>query len=116
VTDVDRGRLAELRRDIDRIDEEIVVLFGNGSWQRDGSPRKGNGPVYDPAGRQRCWNGAATGQLRDADRRGTCGLLGAIYRVVLSLCRRVQSPLRVAVLGHRFYFSEDAARTALDRR
>jgi chorismate mutase/prephenate dehydratase len=116
VTDVDGEKLAELRRDINRIDGEIVALLRErvGAARRIGLA-KGDGPVYDPAREaevmERVREHACSGDAEPD--RALAASLGAIYREVLSLCRGVQSPLQVAVLGPQGSFSEDAARTAL---
>ena len=106
---MDEARLKTLRDRIDELDEALADLLERRvATAREIGAAKGEGPVYDPAREERILRGlqARHPSLDPAS-------LGAIHREVISLCRGVQGPLRVACLGPEGSFSHAAALRAL---
>jgi len=101
--------LDELRRRIDAIDEELVrVLNERAAITHEVGKLKAasNGPVYIPGREEEVYRRVCSlnnGPLRDETLR-------AIYREVISGCRRTQFDLRVCFLGPEATFTEFAAR------
>lgn len=101
------ARLAELRDEIDRLDERLVELLNARARisQEVGQVKGPDAAVFVPAreaellGRVRQLN---QGPLRAED-------LEAVYREIVSSSRRLQRPLRIAYLGPAATFSHQAA-------
>ena len=104
------ARLAELRRDIDAVDAQIVELLNRRASiaQQVGEVKKlVDAPVYRPEREAQV--------LARVQSRGTGPLpgsaLAAIYREVMSACRELERRQRVAYLGPPGTFSEQALLT-----
>jgi chorismate mutase / prephenate dehydratase len=99
--------LGKLRKEIDGIDDELLQLINRraGLAQRIGHLKKG-APVYRPE---------REAEILKRIARNNPGPLGAdrvtgILREVISACRGLEQPLRVAYLGPEGTFSEQAVR------
>ena len=100
-------RLAELRREIDSVDLQIVQLLNRraGIAQEVGETKKVTGaPVYRP---EREAQVIARAQANGQGPLGNAAL-AAIYREIMSACRELERRQRVAYLGPPGTFSEQA--------
>ncbi len=99
--------LTTLRRQIDKLDDELVRLLGQrASVAKKIGVAKEDSPAYDP-GRE-----AAVLQRVAAQTAGglSPAAIAAIYREIIAACRAAQRPLRVAYLGPEGTYSDEAAR------
>lgn len=99
--------LEKLRRDIDRLDDELVRLLNQRAAlaQRVGSLKQG-APAYRPereAEILRRVSQPSGGPLPGAR-------VAAVFREVISACRALEEPIRVTYLGPEGTFSEQAVR------
>jgi chorismate mutase/prephenate dehydratase len=100
--------LAELRNQIDAVDRELLALLNRraGIAQAVGEIKRAEGsPVFRPE---------REAQVIEQLRQANAGPLnpaavGAIWREVMSACRALEAPQRVAYLGPAGTFSEEAA-------
>jgi chorismate mutase / prephenate dehydratase len=98
--------LDKLRREIDRIDDEITALLERRAAQakRIGE-LKGGAPVYRPERESRILGRvAAKAALLPPER------IGAVFREIISACRALEETIRVSYLGPEGTFSEQAVR------
>lgn len=103
--------LKNLRSTIDRLDEEITALLEKRiETAHSIGQAKGSGPIFDPV-RER----EVIRRLQQLHPRIDGEALASIQREIMSLCRSVQKPLRVACLGPEGSYSQQAAITALGR-
>jgi chorismate mutase/prephenate dehydratase len=100
--------LGNLRSDLERLDHEILDLLNHRALLAEEIGRlkaKSEQPVYDPQREADVVEWAVEsnlGPLRDE-------AVAAVFRELVSGCRAVQSPTRVAYLGPQFTFSHLAA-------
>jgi len=100
--------LEELRQRIDRLDEQMVELLRQRAHlaAQIGKYKQGNGAeVYNAAREAQIQRRVA--ELDAAPLRADA--IGRIYREILSACRNVQQPLRVAYLGPQYTFTHMAS-------
>ena len=99
--------LEQLRREIDRIDDELVRLLGQrASLAREIGGLKQGAPAYRPereAEILRRVSAASAGPLSPQR-------VAAVFREVISACRALEEPIRVTYLGPEGTFSEQAVR------
>lgn len=97
--------LKKFREQIDRIDDELLKLFNQraGLAQQIGRV-KGNGAVLRPEREAQVLNRMAQDNKGPLSRRGVTQL----FTEVMSQCRALEAPLRVAYLGPHGTFSEAA--------
>jgi chorismate mutase/prephenate dehydratase len=97
--------IERLRREIDAVDDELAALLGKraGLAQRIGALKAG-APAYRPERESQI--------LRRVAREGRGPLppeqMAAVFREIISACRALEEPLRVAYLGPAGTFSEMA--------
>ena len=102
--------LAELRTEIDAVDQELLTLLNRraGLAHEVGEIKKVEGsPVYRPEREAQVilgLQGANPGPLKPAN-------IATIWREIMSACRALEAPQRVAYLGPAGTFSEQAAVT-----
>lgn len=100
--------LAELRQDIDTVDRELLALLNRRAALANevGELKRAEGsPVFRPEREAQVINGlqaANPGPLKGAN-------VATIWREVMSACRALEAPQRVAYLGPAGTFSEQAA-------
>jgi chorismate mutase/prephenate dehydratase len=99
--------LENLRKEIDAINQELVVLLNKRAQvaQEIGKAKKG-GPIYDPAREAQVIKKVVEGNKGPLSDEA----LTAIIKEVIAACRAIQEPLRVAYLGPEGTYSEEAAR------
>ena len=101
--------LEELRRRIDALDEEIVRILNKRAritHEIGKIKTAANGPIYIPGREEEVYRRVCEvneGPLRDESIR-------AVYREIMSGCRRTELDLRVCFLGPEATFTEFAAR------
>lgn len=102
--------LAQLRTEIDAVDQELLTLLNRraGLAHEVGEIKKVEGsPVYRPEREAQVilgLQGANPGPLKPAN-------IATIWREIMSACRALEAPQRVAYLGPAGTFSEQAAVT-----
>ena len=103
-------QINRVRQDIDALDEQLLALVNRRAWlaQRIGELKRGadDAPVYRPereAAIIRKLQAANPGPLPDTAIR-------SLWRELMSACRGLERPLRVAFLGPWGTFSEQAMR------
>src|SRR6185369_14246673 len=100
--------LSELRTSIDAVDRELLALLNRRAALANevGEIKRAEGsPVFRPEREAQVINGlqaANPGPLKDAN-------VATIWREIMSACRALESPQRVAYLGPAGTFSEQAA-------
>ena len=97
--------LKKYREQIDRIDDELLKLFNQraGIAQQIGHV-KGNGAVLRPEREAQVLQ-----RMKEANQGPLSGqAVSALYTEVMSQCRALEAPLRVAYLGPHGTFSEAA--------
>ncbi len=99
--------LEKLRKEIDRLDDELVRLLNQrASLARQIGGLKNGGPAYRPEREAEV--------LRRISERSAGPLsaqrVAAVFREVISACRALEEPLRVTYLGPEGTFSEQAVR------
>jgi chorismate mutase/prephenate dehydratase len=100
--------LAELRQDIDAVDQQLLALLNRRAALANevGELKRAEGsPVFRPEREAQVINGlqaANPGPLKNAN-------VATIWREVMSACRALEAPQRVAYLGPAGTFSEQAA-------
>lgn len=103
----DNPDLANLRNQIDTIDEQLVHLLDERArLALSVAKAKNGGPVYRPAREEQVIKHileTSEGVLSEA-------ALEAIYREIIAACRSVQQPLVVSYLGPEGTYTEEAAR------
>lgn len=100
--------LDRLRQEIDRVDREIVALLNRRAGlalEIGRAKADGRRPVFDPQREAEVLR--LVRQASDGPLGGE--LLQPIYREILSACRQLQYPLRVAYLGPAATFTHQAA-------
>ena len=105
--------LENARNKIDKIDQEIVKLLNEraGVCKGLGSLKAGEkAEVFDPR-RERSVLENVSSQAAEAPTES----VRAVYREIMSMCRNIQSPTRVAFLGPEGSFSDEAARTTFGK-
>ncbi|MEN3035197.1 MAG: prephenate dehydratase [Candidatus Methanosuratincola sp.] len=100
-----RVGIEEIRKEIDRIDEEMVRLLNErvAACKRAGVA-KGGVAILDLDRERRVLEKVAS-RSADAPAEG----IRSVYREVISMCRRVQRPITVAFLGPEGSFSHEVA-------
>jgi chorismate mutase/prephenate dehydratase len=99
--------IEKLRREIDRIDDELVRLLNQrASLAQQVGALKNGAPVYRPEREAEVLRRVAqsSGGPLSAPR------LTAVFREVISACRALEEPIRVTYLGPEGTFSEQAVR------
>ncbi|HET7198151.1 MAG TPA: prephenate dehydratase [Burkholderiales bacterium] len=99
--------LEKLRREIDRLDDELVRLLNQRAALAQQAGRlKNGGPAYRPE--------REAGILRRVAEAGAGPLpaqrVAAVFREIISACRALEEPIRVTYLGPEGTFSEQAVR------
>jgi chorismate mutase/prephenate dehydratase len=100
--------LAELRQDIDAVDQQLIALLNRRAALANevGELKRAEGsPVFRPEREAQVINGlqaANPGPLKSAN-------VATIWREIMSACRALEAPQRVAYLGPAGTFSEQAA-------
>jgi chorismate mutase/prephenate dehydratase len=100
--------LAELRQDIDAVDQQLIALLNRRASLANevGELKRAEGsPVFRPEREAQVINGlqaANPGPLKSAN-------VATIWREIMSACRALEAPQRVAYLGPAGTFSEQAA-------
>src|SRR6186997_2307889 len=100
--------LAELRTSIDQVDRELLALLNRRAALANevGELKRSEGsPVFRPEREAQVINGlqaANPGPLKAAN-------VATIWREVMSACRALEAPQRIAYLGPKGTFSEQAA-------
>jgi chorismate mutase/prephenate dehydratase len=99
--------LEKLRREIDRLDDELVRLLNErASLAQQVGALKNGAPAYRPereAGILRRVSEGARGPL-------SAPRIAAVFREIISACRALEEPIRVTYLGPEGTFSEQAVR------
>jgi chorismate mutase/prephenate dehydratase len=96
----------KLRREIDRLDEELVALIEKrAAAAKKIGELKGGAPVYRPERESEVLRSAAARARALAPER-----MSAIFREIISACRSLEEAIRVSYLGPEGTFSEQAVR------
>ncbi len=96
----------KLRREIDRLDEELVALIEKrAAAAKKIGELKGGAPVYRPERESEVLRNAAARARGLAPER-----MSAIFREIISACRSLEEAIRVSYLGPEGTFSEQAVR------
>ncbi len=97
--------IEEIRKEIDKIDEEIVRLLNERvAACKKAGVAKGGIDIFDVDRERRVLERVAS-RSEEAPIEG----VRAVYREVISMCRRVQRPITVAFLGPEGSFSHEVA-------
>ena len=98
--------LEKLRRDIDRVDDELAAaLQRRAALAKRIGELKGGGPAYRPDRESEILN-------RIIEKQGTLPpeRVAAVFREIMSACRSLEEAIRVSYLGPAGTFSEQAVR------
>lgn len=100
--------LSELRSSIDQVDRELLALLNRRAELANevGEIKRAEGsPVFRPEREAQVINGLQTGNPGPLKREN----IAHIWREIMSACRALEAPQRVAYLGPHGTFSEEAA-------
>ena len=103
--------IEKLRRDIDRIDEELAALIEKrAAHAKKIGALKGGAPAYRPERESQILHRVAKANGALAPERMT-----AVFREIISACRGLEEAIRVSYLGPEGTFSEQAVRKHFGR-
>lgn len=103
--------LEKLRREIDRLDEEIARLVDQRAAQAKGiGALKGGAPAYRPERESQ-----VLAQVMKKARVLSPERMAAVFREIVSACRGLEQAIRVSYLGPEGTFSEQAVRKHFGR-